>query len=164
MTAGPAGPSGPTDATGRPRPVRSVGSVGASVAKAAGVIALVTLLARGVGFARTLVFSRSVGTTGVGDIYQTINVIPNVVYEVAAGGVLAAVAVPLIAHQLGLDRTDDADRTASALLSWAVVVLTPLSVLLVVLAPWLSGALLGDRASDEERTLGAHLLVLFAPQ
>ena len=164
MTAGPARPSGPTDATGRPRPVRSVGSVGASVAKAAGVIALVTLLARGVGFARTLVFSRSVGTTGVGDIYQTINVIPNVVYEVAAGGVLAAVAVPLIAHQLGLDRTDDADRTASALLSWAVVVVTPLSVLLVVLAPWLSGALLGDRASDEERTLGAHLLVLFAPQ
>lgn len=151
MTAGPVGPVG-------------LGSVGVSVAKAAGLIALVTLLARVVGFGRTLVFSRSVGTTGVGDIYQTINIIPNIVFEVAAGGVLAAVAVPLIAHQLGLGRTDDADRTASALLTWAVVVLAPLSVLLVVLAPWLSGALLGDRATDEEVTLGGHLLVLFAPQ
>ena len=139
-------------------------SVGISVAKAAGLIALVTLLARVVGFGRTLVFSKSVGTTGVGDIYQTINIVPNIVFEVAAGGVLAAVAVPLIAHQLGLGRTGDADRTASALLTWAVVVLAPLSVLLVVLAPWLSGALLGDRATDEEVTLGGHLLVLFAPQ
>ena len=146
------------------RPAGPLGSVGVSVARAAGLIALVTLLARVVGFGRTLVFSKSVGTTGVGDIYQTINVIPNIVYEVAAGGVLAAVAVPLIAHQLGLGRTDDADRTASALLTWAVVVLTPLSVLLVVLAPWLSGALLGERATDEEVTLGGHLLVLFAPQ
>jgi putative peptidoglycan lipid II flippase len=139
-------------------------AVGSSVARAAAVIAVATLLSRIAGFARTLVFSNNVGATGVGDVYQTVNLLPNVVYEVAAGGVLAAVAVPLIAGQLGLGREREADRTASALLTWAVVVLAPLAVLLAVLAPWLSRALLGAAADDPAVGLGRRMLVLFAPQ
>jgi putative peptidoglycan lipid II flippase len=139
-------------------------TLGTSVARAAGLIAVVTLVARVAGFVRTMVFSASVGTTGVGDVYQTINVVPNVVYEVAAGGVLAAVAVPLIAGQLGRGREAEADHTASALLSWAVVVLLPLALLLALLAPWLARALLGPRAAEAEVALGSHMLVLFAPQ
>ena len=139
-------------------------SVGTSIARAAGIIAVATLLSRIAGFARTLVFSQNVGTTSVGDVYQTVNLVPNVVYEVAAGGVLAAVAVPLIAGQLGLGREREADETASALLSWAVVVLLPLSLLLALASPWLSRALLGAGASGPEATLGRHMLVLFAPQ
>ena len=142
----------------------TTGTVGTSVARAAGLIAVVTLLARVAGFARTLAFSHSVGAAGVGDVYQTVNMLPNVVYEVAAGGVLAAVAVPLVAGQLGLGRAREADRAASALLTWAVVVLAPLALLLAVAAPWVSRALLGSRASDAETSLGSHLLVLFAPQ
>src|SRR4029079_17329256 len=109
--------------------------------------AVATLLARVAGFVRTLVFSHSAGTTGVGDVYQTVNTLPNVVYEVAAGGVLAAVAVPLVAGQLGAGRPRDADRIASALLGWAVAVLLPASLLLALLAPWLSRLLLGGHAS-----------------
>ena len=140
------------------------GSAGSSIAKAAGLIAVATLLARIAGFGRTLVFSHSVGTTGVGDVYQTLNLVPNVVYEVAAGGVLAAVAVPLIAGQLGMGRDEEADQTASALLSWAVVVLLPLALLLAVAAPWLSRALLAAEGGTAEVTLGTHMLRLFAPQ
>lgn len=151
-------------ASATPASSGSARSIGIGVAQAAGLIAVVTLLARLVGFGRTLVFAKGVGATEVGDVYQTINVIPNVVYEVAAGGVLAAVAVPLIAHQLGLGRTAEADRAASALLTWAVVVLTPLSILLALLAPWLSRALLGVKAGADEVALGSDMLVLFAPQ
>ncbi|KQU68461.1 hypothetical protein ASD62_00060 [Phycicoccus sp. Root563] len=166
MTSAAPGSADRSDARSDDRPEErsNARSVGLSVAKAAGVIALVTLAARVVGFGRTLVFSKGVGTTEVGDIYQTINILPNVVYEVAAGGVLAAVAVPLIAGQLGLGRTEEADRTASALLGWAVVVLAPLSLLLGVLAPWLSRALLGAGATSGDVALGSHMLVLFAPQ
>jgi putative peptidoglycan lipid II flippase len=128
------------------------------------VIAVATLLARVAGFARTLVFSGGVGTAGVGDTYQTVNMLPNIVYEVAAGGVLAAVAVPLVAGQLALGRDREADQAASALLTWAVVVLGPLSVLLALAAPWASRALLGSSATAAETGLGARMLVLFAPQ
>ena len=139
-------------------------TVGTSVAKAAAVIAVVTLLARLAGFGRTIVFSRTVGAGGVGDTYQTVNMLPNVVYEVAAGGALAAVAVPLIAGQLGAGRREDADRTASALLTWAVAVLVPLSVLLALSAPWLSDALLGHTTVPGAADLGTTMLLVFAPQ
>ncbi len=139
-------------------------SIGTGVARAALVIAVATLLSRVAGFARTLVFSTSVGATEVGDVYQTVNTLPNVVYEIAAGGVLAAVAVPLVARQLALGRDREADQTASALLSWAVVVLAPLSVIVALVAPWASRALLSSRASDASVLLGQEMLVLFAPQ
>jgi putative peptidoglycan lipid II flippase len=135
-----------------------------SVARAAGLIAAATLLARVAGFARTLVFSGAVGTAVVGDTYQSINMLPNIVYEVAAGGVLAAVAVPLVAGRLALGQQREADQAASALLTWAVVVLTPLALLLAVGAPWVSRALLGSSAGADEVDLGSRMLVLFAPQ
>ena len=91
--------------------------------RAAGLIAVTTLLARIAGFARILVFTDAVGTGGVGGIYQSVNAIPNVMFEIAAGGVLAAVAVPLIAQRLGRGARDRADRTASALLTWTLLVL-----------------------------------------
>ena len=67
------------------------------IAGAAGLIAVTTLLARIAGFARILVFTEAVRAGGVGGIYQSVNAIPNVMFEIAAGGILAAVAVPLIA-------------------------------------------------------------------
>ena len=73
--------------------------------------------------------------------------------------------MPLIAGQLGAGRREDADRTASALLTWALAVLVPLSALLALAAPWLSELLLGD--DDRARqppTLGTTMLLVFAPQ
>ncbi|HET6694038.1 MAG TPA: lipid II flippase MurJ [Pedococcus sp.] len=135
-----------------------------SVAKAAGIIAVATLFARVAGFARVLVFSGSVGAGGVGDVYQTVNMLPNVVFEVAAGGVLVAVAVPIIAGQLGAGRSEDADQTASAMLTWTLMVLLPLSALLALAAPALSSLLLGGAQPPGSVELGARMLVVFAPQ
>ncbi|TQJ51091.1 lipid II flippase MurJ [Phycicoccus sp. SLBN-51] len=147
------------------RPARSAPrGVTTSIARAAGIIAVATLLARIAGFARTLVFSDSVGTTGVGSIYQTVNTIPNAIFEVAAGGVLAAAAVPLVAGQLGAGREEDADRTSSALLTWAVAVLLPLAALLALAAPALSEFMLGAKYSQESVDLATRMLVIFAPQ
>ena len=139
-------------------------SVGQSVAKAALVVAVATLLARVAGFARTMVFSGSVGTSPVGDAYQTVNTLPNVVYEVAAGGALAAIAVPLVAGRLGAGRREDADRSASALLTWAVVVLVPLAAVVFLAAPWLSDLLLDDASRPGSVALGTTMLRIFAPQ
>jgi putative peptidoglycan lipid II flippase len=145
-------------------PPVTAASVGSSVARAALVVAVATLFARVAGFVRTLVFSGSVGAGGVGDTYQTVNTLPNVVYEVAAGGALAAVAVPLVAGQLGAGRRADADRTASALLTWAVAVLVPLSILVFVAAPSLSALLLDDTTAPGSIDLGTRMLRVFAPQ
>src|SRR5450759_1670521 len=98
---------------------------------AAGLIAVVTLAARVFGFGRWLVFSQSVGATCVGSVYQAANQLPNVIFEVAAGGVLAAVVVPIIAGQLARpdgrtgESPAEAAQTASAMLTWTLAVLVP---------------------------------------
>src|SRR3954470_19445500 len=123
---------------------------------AAGTIAVITLMARIVGFGRWFAFSHSVGATCVGSVYQSVNAVPNVLFEIAAGGVLAAVAVPLVAGALGRGDRRHADATASALLTWAVLVLVPLGVVVAAAAGPIAATLLGTGCSDEV-ALGSEL-------
>ena len=86
-------------------------------------------------------------------------------YEVAAGGVLAAVAVPLIARALGRGDEAVADRIASALLTWAVTLLVPLAALLFLLAGPISELLLVRTSQcPGAQQLGADMIRVFAPQ
>jgi len=140
------------------------GRAAPGVFAAAGLIAVVTLAARVFGFGRSLVFSQSVGTTCVGSVYQAANQLPNVVYEVAAGGVLAAVVVPIIAGQLARQNQIEAARTASAMLTWTLVVLVPMSILMAVSARQLSTFLVNNQQCAGSTDLMTSMLVVFSPQ
>lgn len=132
---------------------------------AAGGIAAVTLTARVVGFGRVAVLSRTLGTSCVGDAYQAANYLPNVVFEVVAGGALAALVVPLLAGALAAGDRGTASRTASALLTWTVAVLTPVALLGMLTAPLLMRAVLGDDPTCSGAVeVGSRMLVVFMPQ
>ncbi|MDO5739465.1 MAG: lipid II flippase MurJ [Ornithinimicrobium sp.] len=134
---------------------------------AAGLVAVVTLAARAVGIVRWIVFSDAVGATCVGQVYNTANLVPNVLFEVAAGGALAAVAVPLVAGHLERGREDLADRTASALLTWTLAVLLPLAALVALAAGPVTAWLLGSSQNCDPvavQAAGRLMLMLFAPQ
>lgn len=137
---------------------------GSGVLAAAGLIGAITLVARLVGFARWLEFSRSVGASCVGTTYQTANILPNVLFELVAGGALAAVAVPLVAEALARSRSADADQITSAMLTWSVVLLGPVSALLVVVAEPVARLFLRDGACPGSAELAAYLLRVFALQ
>lgn len=129
---------------------------------AAGGIAVVTLVARAVGFGRVAVLSRTLGTSCVGDTYSAANYLPNVVFEIVAGGALAALVVPLVAQAL---RTGDAGRVTSGLLTWTVAVLAPIALLGALAAPLLMRALLGDDPTCAAAVeVGSRMLVVFMPQ
>ncbi|MEP7370404.1 MAG: lipid II flippase MurJ, partial [Dermatophilaceae bacterium] len=113
---------------------------------------------------RWLVFSQSVGTTCVGSVYQAANQLPNVIFEVAAGGALAAVAVPIIAGQLARDDDAGANQSASAMLTWTLTVLIPLSVLMAAAAVPVSAFLVDAQGCPGSADLMASMVVVFAPQ
>jgi putative peptidoglycan lipid II flippase len=139
----------------------------AGLAGSALVIAVITVVARITGFGRTLAFSHSVGTQGcLGTAYATANRLPNVLFEVAAGGALAGAVVPVLAARLAAQRRDEADQVASAVLTWTVALLAPLAVLLATLAVPLSDLLLGSNRNGCAWTphTAAVMLVIFAPQ
>ena len=61
----------------------TTGRVVRGLAGAALLIAVVTAVSRVVGFGRVLVFSKTVGDTCLGDVYNTANLLPNVAFELS---------------------------------------------------------------------------------
>ena len=132
----------------------------------AALIAGLTLLARITGFGRILVFSHAVGGANcLSDTYQSANTVPNIVFEIVAGGVLASAVVPLLAADADADPAR-ARRTASALLTWVVLLLVPVAVVVAAAARPLAAAALGDKAAGCAGAVevAASMLRVFAPQ
>ncbi|WP_235534560.1 MULTISPECIES: murein biosynthesis integral membrane protein MurJ [unclassified Oerskovia] len=124
------------DTAPAPRPARTsrVRAGTQTLAGAALMITAVTIASRLVGFARSLVMASAVGTEGIGAAYTSANILPNVLFEVAAGGALAGAVVPLLAGPIARGARVDVSRIASALLGWTLLVLVPLGALLAALA------------------------------
>ena len=80
----------------RPAPRPETGSV--SIVRSSGAMAVGTLGSRLTGFLRTIVQNAAFGVAGVAAAYNLSNTLPNVVYNLALGGILTSVIVPLIVN------------------------------------------------------------------
>lgn len=136
--------------------------------RAAGLILVITVVARIAGFVRYLVFGAAVGGGDVGTAYASANLLPNVLFEVVAGGALAGCVIPLVAGLIESDPEGGsarASRVISALLGWVLLVTVPLTLVVIALAGPIAAAILGGEASTEGTVeLGARLLRVFAVQ
>lgn len=132
------------------------------LAGAAALISVVTVVSRLLGFARNLVFANAVGAEAVGDAYNWANTLPNVLFEVAAGGALAGALIPVIAGPLARGMRDDVSRIASGMLGWTLGGLTLIGAALALAAHPI--AVLADLGSPAERDLVAFFIRVFAVQ
>ncbi|GAB2851992.1 lipid II flippase MurJ [Actinocorallia aurea] len=138
------------------------------IAGAAALIAVLTVLARIAGFGRTAVFAKAVDTEScLSDVYFAANQIPNIMFEIVAGGALASMVVPVLAAPAERGDAETVRRTASALLTWVLLALVPLALLVAVAAgPIMDVLTIGLARCDPDayRAMGARMLVVFAPQ
>jgi putative peptidoglycan lipid II flippase len=134
------------------------------VGRAASVIGAITVASRLAGFGRTMVFTWAVGAGTLGAVYQTANGIPNIIFELVAGGALAALVIPLLAAPLARHEPDQVSHIASALLTWALTILVPAGLLVAAFARPIIELLSGGGYSEEGVHAGTQMLVLFAPQ
>ncbi|MFI5898079.1 murein biosynthesis integral membrane protein MurJ [Actinoplanes sp. NPDC051513] len=148
---------------GRARPPSRVTATTATkIAGAAALITVLTVVARLAGFARTFVFLHTVGDDGLANIYNAANTIPNIVFELVAGGALASLVVPLLAGHVAAADKGRVDAVASALLTWVLVLLVPLALLVGLLAGPIAGLL--PKVTPEHQATAASMLRVFAPQ
>ncbi len=68
------------------------------MARSSTVMALGTIISRFTGFLRTAVLLYAIGTQSLGDAYNVANNLPNAVYNLALGGILTSVVVPLLVN------------------------------------------------------------------
>lgn len=130
-------------------------------------ISAITALARAAGFARWIVLALTVGATYLGNAYQTANAIPNILFELAAGGVLAAIFVPTFVAELAHGR-ERAFFVASSLANLFLLATIPLVAAGIVLGePLMRAMTAGVRdpvVRAQQVALGAWFLRFFLPQ
>ncbi len=136
------------------------------VAGAAGLIAILTVVSRVMGFGRWLVQAWALGSSATANAYASANTIPNVLYEVVAGGALAGAIVPLLAAPLAKKLREEVNDTASALLTWTILILVPVGALLAILARPIAMLFPVSVGSDAQTQvdLATMFLIVFSPQ
>lgn len=131
----------------RGRPARSTGAVAAA-----------TAASRVTGFLRTLALAAVLGAAAVGDVYNGVNSVPNMVYELLIGGVMASVLVPVLVRARLRGRDHSVLFTQRLLLATAGVSAI-VTVVAVLSAPLFVAVLVADSSQSQLATLWAYLLL-----
>jgi putative peptidoglycan lipid II flippase len=131
-------------------PRRRPGMAGASSAMALG-----TLASRFTGFIRTAVLLYAIGTHDLGNAYNVANNLPNAVYNLALGGILTSVVVPLLVKaQHNRDGGEAYDQRIFTLSVFALGVITVAATAAAVPITAIYGHGMGNAATY-------HLTVIF---
>lgn len=134
----------------------------AGLGGAAVMIAAVTVLSRVLGFARYLVQAYAFAEGSIGGVYNAANTLPNVLFEVAAGGALAGALIPVLALPVSRALRKDVDAITSATFGWTLLVLVPLGGALAAASGLIASV--WPKLDDAERGLLQYFIVVFAVQ
>ena len=119
-------------------------------------MALGTLASRLTGLVRSVVLVYALGLTALANAYNYANTLPNTVYNLAIGGILTSVIVPLLvsAAKRHMDKGEQYDQRMFTLVTVALAGIT----LVATLAAAPIASLYDPKATGAEH----HLLVIFA--
>ncbi|MBA3690772.1 MAG: murein biosynthesis integral membrane protein MurJ [Actinobacteria bacterium] len=124
-----------------------------------------TALSRLTGFLRLSVAAWALGNLGAANAYNRANTTPNIIYELALGGILTSVFVPVFVEWLHTKGREEAWDVARRVLTLALVVLSTIAVLGGFLAPQIMRLYFSQTPDAEQGiALGTFLLRWFMPQ
>ena len=118
-----------------------------SLARASGSMVIATAVSRVTGFVRQLLLVGIVGIGTVNDSYNVANTLPNIIYELLLGGVLASVVIPTLVRAQHED-DDDGRAFTQRLLTVSFVVLAVGTVIAVAGAPLLTKLYFSSGGND----------------
>ena len=131
------------------------------------IMAAGTLLSRLTGFGRVLALVWAFHLTGLADVYNIANTVPNILYDLVLGGVLSATLVPVFVECLNRDDPDEGWRAISAVVTAITVTLVALSAVFWLAAPAIIHLYLSLNHAPtvaDQAAVGTSLLRLFVPQ
>ncbi|MFH1149054.1 MAG: murein biosynthesis integral membrane protein MurJ [Actinomycetota bacterium] len=111
----------------------------ASFARGTSVMTLGTGISRITGFVRTAALASVLGLTAkyMADAFNLANIIPNIIYDLILGGVLSSLFIPIFVEYLWTRDEEEAWHVANSVFNITLVVLTTITVVLCVLAPYI---------------------------
>jgi putative peptidoglycan lipid II flippase len=123
------------------------------------------VVSRALGLLREMVISYQFGTGGDLDAYLAAFRIPDILFQIVAGGALASAFIPTFASLWARDDKQKAWRLASSIINLVLVLTTLLAAVAVVLAPWLVHTIVapGFEPSRQALTVALMRLMLLTP-
>lgn len=138
------------------------------LARDAFVVTACTMLSRSTGFARVLVAAAVLSNGVLGDTYFAANFVPNLVFELVAGGVLQAVLLPTFVAARTAGGDAQLGRTAGIVLGPIVVGLTAMAVVVMAASPLVARVLVSrepdSQLADDKLAIITPMLLVFVPQ
>jgi len=142
--------------SGRAAPAKAAPG-NASLLRSSSVMAVGTIASRLTGFLRNAVIIYAIGTLYLGDAYNLANTLPNIVYNLALGGILTSVVVPLLVNAAKRD-ADHGEGYDQRIFTLGVLALGGITLLATVLAQPISAVYAGNIGNPA----AYHLTVIFA--
>lgn len=134
----------------------------------AALVSMITVASRAMGVVRTLTVTAVLGITFLGNTYASANALPNLLFEIIAGGAIAAALLPALAAAASRGDAASVQQTANGVLNTALLLITPVVAAGMLLREPLMRVLTSEVADPVVRSqqveLGAFLLILFLPQ
>lgn len=132
------------------------------------VVTVCTLVSRVTGFVRVLVAAAVLSNGLLGDTYHAANIVPNLLFELVAGGVLQAFLVPsfVAARRRGGD--EELGRSAGVMVATLTALLAAIAAVTMLAAPLIARALTASEPdpsiADDKLAVMTPMLVVFIPQ
>lgn len=134
------------------------GSAQRQIARAAGTVMAAFVLSNLTGLARQMLISRAFGTSADLDAFYVAQRLPDILFNLAAGGALASAFIPTFTDWLTRDDEPGAWRLASGVLNLVLLALTATSLVAALLAPAIVRGVLAPGFSPQQQALTASLL------
>jgi putative peptidoglycan lipid II flippase len=137
----------------------------AQLARAATVVMAAFVLSRVLGLGREVFIGSQFGTSRELDAYLAAFRIPDLIFQLIAGGALGSAFIPTFTGHLVDGRDNEAWRLASSIVNLVLVILTACAILAAVFAPWLVGHVVAPGFTAEQQMLTVRLmrLMLLSP-
>ncbi len=128
------------------------------IARAAGIVMAAFVLSNLTGLVRQILVSQAFGTGAEIDAYNAASRLPDLLFNLIAGGALASAFIPTFTGFLTQKEKIQAWRLASAIANLLILVMTALSALAALAAPWVVQHALAPGFAPDQQALTVRLL------
>jgi len=130
----------------------------AQIAQAAGLVMALFVVSRVLGLLREMIISYQFGTGGDLDAYLAAFRLPDILFQIVAGGALASAFIPTFTTLLARQDDKGAWRLASAIINLVLILTSSFAILAALLAPWLVSSIIAPGFDAQRQALTVDLM------
>jgi putative peptidoglycan lipid II flippase len=142
----------------------ATGSIGAAgkrqIARAAGLVMVLFVFSRLLGLLREMIVGAQFGTSADLDAYLAAFRLPDLLFQLVAGGALGSAFIPTFTAYLARDDREGAWRLASAVTNLLLLIMSVVAALAAALAPWLVREVIAPGFDPAQQALTVRLMRL----